>query len=97
MYPKLDEKKIHGHSISRGMNNPPLSKQLLEGVNLLGDEPTQKRLIDDFGEIAINMLYHDTKENFDVMPVRIYGNRIEISDGRSCTVEYAKQNWVLAV
>ena len=88
---------VHGHSTSAGgMNRPPYVEQRLQGVNLLGDEPEQKRLIDDEA-IVLGKTYHDRKEDIDITPVRFYGDRVQISDGRSCTIEYAERYWSLVI
>jgi hypothetical protein len=94
MYPKKDEKVINGHSTSAGgMDRPPMTQQLIEGVNINGTE-TGKILIDDFDTtFTMGVLYFDTKEQIEVLPIREYNDRIEISDGRSCTIEYAMKYW----
>ena len=95
MYPKKDEKIIRGHSISGGMNNPPITKQLLEGKNLQGDDERKPLIFDD--DIQIGLLYYDKREKFEVLPVKQYDDKIQISDGRSCTIEYARTYWELRV
>ena len=96
MYPKEDEEKIKGHSISRGMNNPSITAQLLAGKNLLGDEPEVKQLIDN-DEIRLNEIYFDTYEKIHVAPIKLYDDKVQIHDYRSCTIEYAKQYWELVI
>lgn len=92
-YKEEDERKIiHGHSSGGSVNNPSIQQQQAAGVELTGrvtdpdDLPVKIK-------IKLHSKYFDTREKITVVPTAFYDDKVMIRDGRSCSVEYAKNYW----
>ncbi len=89
-------KVVEGHSINPA-NNPPFSEQWREGIDFRGNERAGANATLDFEDegiaIFIGQHYWDDLAGIEVVPVRFYSDKVEISDGRSCTLEYALTHW----
>jgi hypothetical protein len=65
------------HNVAGPLNRPAIYKR-----DTVEDEP-----------FVIGKAYFDTREDCEVTPVRFYGNKVEITTGQACNIEYAKEFW----
>ena len=84
-------KIVEAHSVSNQMNNPPITQQLMKGVDLRGNEHDGQKIPLVFEEdidIELDVWYFDSKLNKSVKPVRIYDGKIEVNWGAACPLSY---------